>query len=230
MFDPQKLLDQFLGAKSPDGSRKGMSPEMIKTLAGGAAATGLAAIVLGTKPGQKLARTAAKLGGAAALAGLAYKVWADWQASKSAPADEPQQPMKDVTPSPEGTAFLPAAPKARDDLSLNLLRAMIAAAKADGHVDDAEQKKIFGRLDELNLDAEAKAFVMDELHKPLDIDSVVAAASSPEAALQIYAASFLAIVPDDAAEQAYLDKLATRLKLDPVLTANIEQEARKALG
>ena len=71
---------------------------------------------------------------------------------------------------------------------------------------------------------------MDELKKPLDIDAVVAAATSPELAVEIYAASVLAIDPDDPAEQAYLAMLASRLKLDPDLRASIETEAAKAMA
>ena len=143
-----------------------------------------------------------KLGGTAALAGLAYKVYSEWQASKQ-PARRPDasQPMKDVTPP---AVFLPQAATARADMSLAVLRAMIAAAKADGHIDAAEQQKIFGKLDEMQLGIEDKAFVVDELAKPLDIDAVVAAATTPELAVEIYAASVLAIDADDPAEQAYL--------------------------
>lgn len=228
MFDPKTLLDQFLGNANPDGTRQGMSPDMKKGLATGAAATGLAAILLGTKPGKKLAKTAIKVGGTAALAGLAYKAYQSWQQSKSQPAA--QQPMKDVTPQPEGTPFLPAIPAVRDEMSMAILRAMIAAAKADGHIDMAEQQKIFGKLDELDLDVEAKAWVMDELRKPLDIDAVVKAATTPELAVEVYAASVLAIDPDDPAEQAYLAMLASRLKLEPGLKSAVEEEARKALA
>ena len=135
--------------------------------------------------------------------------------------------MKDVTPKVEGTVFLPSAPEERNELSLVLLRAMIAAAKADGHIDAEEQKKIFAKLGELDLDTDSKAFVIDELRKPLDIDAVVAGATSPERAVEIYAASVLAIDPDDPAEQAYLAMLASRLKLDPALKASVETEARK---
>ena len=49
MFDPKALLDQVLGGVGPDGQRKGMSPEMVKGLAGGAALGGLAGILLGGK-------------------------------------------------------------------------------------------------------------------------------------------------------------------------------------
>ena len=232
MFDPQKLLEQFLGGgTNPDGSKKGMSPDFVKGLATGGVAGGLAGILLGGKTSKKLAKGAVKLGGTAALAGLAYKVYNDWQSSKQAPpAAEAPAPMKDITPKPEGTPFLPAIPRQRDEMSLSILRAMIAAAKADGHIDAMEQQKIFGRLDELDLGTEEKAFVMDELRKPLDIDSVVAAASTPELAVEIYAASFLAIDPDDPAEQAYLAMLASRLKLDPGLKHSIETEAAKAMA
>ena len=234
MFDPQKLLEQFLGGGSnPDGTKKsgGLSPDFMKGLATGGVTGGLAGILLGGKSSKKMAKGVVKMGGTAALAGLAYKVYNDWQASKNAP---PQvvapPPMKDITPKPEGTAFLPSIPKARDDMSLSILRAMIAASKADGHIDAAEQQKIFGKLDELDLDMEAKAFVMDELRKPLNIDQVVASATTPELAVEIYAASFLAIDPDDPAEQAYLAMLASRLKLDPGLKANLEIEARKVMA
>jgi uncharacterized membrane protein YebE (DUF533 family) len=112
-------------------------------------------------------------------------------------------------------------------LAHNLLRAMIAAAKADGHIDAVEQGNIFGKLDELDLDTEAKAFVMGELRKPFDIEAVVAGATTPERGVEIYAASLLAIDPDDPAEQGYLAMLASRLKLDPALKASVESEAKK---
>lgn len=233
MFDPQKLLEQFLGGGSAgqDGKAKaGLSPDFVKGLATGGVAGGLAGVLLGGKSSRKLAKGALKLGGTAALAGLAYKAYTQWQASRNeaAPAAEPA--MKDITPAAEGTPFLPAASSQRNTMSLAILSAMIAAAKADGHIDAEEQRRIFDRLDALDLGTEEKAFVMDELRKPLDIDSVVRAATSPELAVEIYAASCLAIDPDDAAEQAYLAMLASRLKLDPGLKAAVETEARKAVA
>jgi len=227
MFDPQKLLDQFLGGQSADGKKGGVSPDLIKGLAGGAVAGGLASILMGSKGGKKLAKGALKIGGAAVLGGLAYKAYQTWQSNKGAPTTVPMGDLKDITPKAEGTPFLPAPRAERDELSLSLLRAMIAAAKADGHIDAVEQKRIFDKIDELALDTEAKAFVIDELRKPLDIDAVVRGASTPEAAVEIYAASALAIDPDDPAEQAYLAMLASRLKLDPGLRASVDEEVMK---
>jgi len=233
MFDPQKLLEQFLGgsAPGPDGkARSGVSPDFVKGLATGGVAGGLAGVLLGGKSSKKLARGALKLGGTAALAGLAYKAYTHWQASRSGAPTAPEPAMKDITPAPEGTGFLPAAAAQHEAKSLAILSAMIAAAKADGHIDAEEQRQIFGKLDELDLGTAEKAFVIDELRKPLDIDAVVKSAVTPELAVEIYAASCLAIDPDDPAEQAYLAMLASRLKLDPGLKAAVETEARKAVA
>src|SRR5690606_1919758 len=102
-------------------------------LAGGAAAGSLAAILLGSKGGRKLARNAVTMGGMAVLGGIAYKAYSDWQASKGMQSTVPPAPqgMKDVTPAPEGTPFLPAPETERNALGLALITAMIAAAKAD---------------------------------------------------------------------------------------------------
>ena len=48
--------------------------------------------------------------------------------------------------------------------------------------------------------------------------------------MEIYAASVLAIAPDDPAEQAYLAMLASRLKLDPGLRLAVEREAAKTVA
>ena len=232
MFDPQKLLEQFLGGgKTADGSQKpGVSPDFMKGLATGGVAGGLAGILLGGKTSKKMAKGAVKLGGTAALAGLAYKAYTQWQASRAGAAAPEPAAMKDVTPRPQGTPFLPSPPQQRDDMSLAILRAMIAAAKADGHIDQEEQRRIFDKLDALDLGTEEKAFVIDELRKPLDIDAVVAGATTPEIAIEIYAASVLAIDPDDPAEQGYLAMLASRLKLDPGLKLAVEKEAAKTVA
>lgn len=218
MFDPAKLLDQFLGAPGPTGKRSGPSSDTVKGFAGGALAGSLATILLGGGSPKKMLKTAIKTGGTAAIAGLAYKAWTEYQNSRG--DGQPALPHTDV----EGTVFLPSTKSERDATSLAILTAMIAAAKADGHIDAEEQKRIFAKLDSAPMDAEAKAFLMDELRKPLDIDAIVKLATTEEMAIEIYTASCMAINADDAAEQAYLAMLAARLKLMPELKAEIEKQ------
>ena len=105
-----------------------------------------------------------------------------------------------------------------------IVKAMINATKADGKIDDAEVQKIVGKLDDDGLTREEKDFFITEANKPLDLDGVVASAGNkPEMAAQIYAASLLAIEVDTAAEQRYMQQLASGLGLHPQVTAHIER-------
>lgn len=237
MFDAKRLLDQFMGGQGGQGGQGGSSGgggDFLRGAGGGALAGGLAAILLGTKTGRKLGGEALKLGGMAAVGALAYKAYRDWQAGKqpapAAPQPQPQQAPVPMLPAPSGTPFNPSTPSEQQTLARHLLRAMIAAAKADGHVDAQEQARIFAEMDKLPLAADDKAFVMDELRAKLDIDAVASAASTPEEAAEIYTASLLAIDVDNAAERGYLGMLAARLKLDDALVAHLQQSVAAATG
>ena len=227
MFDAKRLLDQVVG-----GQGSGGGGDFLRGAGGGALAGGLAAILLGTKTGRKLGGEALKLGGVAAVGALAYKAYRDWQAGKqpapATPQQQQQQAPVPMLPAPSGTPFNPSTPSEQQTLARHLLRAMIAAAKADGHVDAQEQARIFAEMDKLPLAADDKAFVMDELRAKLDIDAVAGAASTPEEAAEIYTASLLAIDVDNAAERGYLGMLAARLKLDDALVAHLQQNVAAA--
>jgi len=222
-------------------------------LATGALAGGLAGLLLGGKKPKKLAKTALKAGGLALVGGLAYKAYSDWQANKSAsagaPASAPSQtpaptPMPASAPAattasapsgtqtgfqpqlpPPGTPFNPSAPEDQHRLCTTLIRAMIAAAKADGHISTEERTRIAGQIEAAGMDAEHRAFIEQELARPLDIDAVAASAATPEQAVEVYAASLLAIDPNGIAERGYLAMLAARLKLDPDLVAYLHANA-----
>jgi len=179
-------------------------------------AAGLAAGMLlsGGKLG-KLVGSTAKVGAVAAIGSLAWQAWQNYQ--KNQPG----------APSSSQDAFVPPpqASYQTEELGKTLVRAMIAAAKADGQIDAEEKDRIFKRLETMQLTAEEKAFVFDELSSPLDIDAVVARADTPEHAAEIYAASLVAMVPDTPTERAYLETLSTRLNLAPALVAEIHRTA-----
>lgn len=102
-----------------------------------------------------------------------------------------------------------------------ILRAMIEAAKADGQIDQAEVDKIGGKLNE---SPEARDFVMQEMNRPLDIAGLCADVSDAHEAVEVYAASLLAIEVDTRAEQDYLAQLADGLGLSQDLVARIHQQ------
>jgi uncharacterized membrane protein YebE (DUF533 family) len=229
MFDAKKILDQFLGAQSDTGSASQGGNNNFGGIAGGALAGGLMGLITGTKTGRKIGKNALTYGGTALLGGLAYKAWKDWQNGKVAevPGNYAAGGQAEFEPAPAGSAFLPPAGQ-ENEFNRSLLRAMIGAAKADGHIDAQEQQRIFKHVNDLALDAEEKAFVMDELASPLDVDAIAAASSGPETAVEIYAVSLIAIDASGAAEQHYLSKLAARLGIEPALAAHIHANVERA--
>lgn len=202
-------IDQIVKALQTD-------PNAQRTAMTGAA--GLAAGMLLSGGGLgKLAGNAVKIGAVAAVGGLAYNAWQNYQKNQQgAPAQAPAQ-----------DAFIPAAHDShgQEELGKSLVRAMISAAKADGRIDADEKEAIFAKLETMSLSAEEKAWVFDELSSPLDINAVAARADTPEHATEIYAASLVAITADTAAERAYLDALASKLRLAPGLVAEIHEAA-----
>lgn len=239
MFDAKSLLDQFIGGQNPQGGRGSpfgsasggdllqQAGNALSGFGGGALTGGLAGLLLGSKGGRKLAGSALTYGGLAVAGALAYRAYQNYQAGKQAtPAAAAQTPL---LPPPADTPFNPVQEADQQSLGRNLLRAMIAAAKADGHIDAAEQANIFAQMDKLNVGAEDKIFVMDELRKPLDVDAVASAARTPEEAAEIYTVSLLAIDVDNPSERAYLALLAARLKLDDKLVAHLHATVEGAL-
>ncbi|SMQ70205.1 Uncharacterized membrane protein YebE, DUF533 family [Devosia lucknowensis] len=201
-------IDQILKTLQTDKN-------MQRTAMTGAAGLAAGMLLSGGKPG-KLLGGAVKAGALAAVGGLAYKAWQNHQQSQN-----------NSVPAPREDAFIPAPSdeRAQEELGKTLVRAMISAAKADGRIDAEEKEAIFEKLKSMPLSAEEKAWVFDELSTPLDINAVVARADTPEHAAEIYAASLVAISADTAAEQAYLEALAIKLKLDPALVTEIHRQA-----
>lgn len=155
-----------------------------------------------------------KTGAIAGIGALAYNAWQNHQRTQQAPA----APSRDAFIPPVGGA-------AEEELGRTLVRAMIAAAKADGRIDAEEKDRIFKRLETMPLSSEEKAFVFDELSSPLNIDAVAGRADTPAHAAEIYAASLVAMAPDTPEEETYLKTLAERLKLSPELVAEIHKSA-----
>jgi uncharacterized membrane protein YebE (DUF533 family) len=205
------LAEQKLGVPAAGSDRDAMLAGMGK----GAAAAGVLAVLLGTKGGRKLGGSALKLGSLAAIGTVAYKAYQQWQ-SQQTTTGSVQQPAP-----PVGQLTGPAA----EGRSRALLRALIAAAKSDGHIDTAEQAAIDAELGKMTLDTDTLHFIKAEIDRPLDAAEVAAGADSQETALEMYATSLLVIDQVNEQERAYLNQLATALKLPPTLVSLLEKQA-----
>jgi uncharacterized membrane protein YebE (DUF533 family) len=227
MFDAKKLLDQFLGSQVPglSGSVKDRAGQFGDIAKNNPLKTaGIVAAILGTKTGRNIAGNVAAVGGIAAVAGLgylAYKNYQSGQAPQTAPQPTPASAQPIALPPPD-SAFSLQSPQLSNDFALVLVRAMIAAARADGHIDAAERANIMDKIHAVDLGNEAEAFIQNELANPVDIDELVAAARTEEQKVELYTATRLTIDPDTRAERGYLDLLAGRLGLPDALLDHID--------
>lgn len=179
----------------------------------GALAGGALAVLLGTGAGRRVAGTAATLGGVAALGKIAADAYATWQARQGAGE------------AAAGAPIVALDGEAAEQRGRLLLRAMLAAARADGHIDSAERARIQRLTMQLGLDDELRLMIDAELARPLDLAELAAGAGDPAAATEVYLASLAVIDLNHPDERAHLDQLAAALGLDPALAAELEARA-----
>ena len=147
---------------------------------------------------------------------------------KNAPA--PTSPWGDApgASKPSADPWAPVAaepaaePSAETAEALLMLRAMIAAAKADGAIDAEERGRIAAQLDGAGLSAMARDAVLADFEKPQTPAALAKQATDPMLAAQLYAAAVVGAGEIAAAERAWLDECAKALKLDRAATAAIE--------
>lgn len=182
----------------------------------GALAGGVLGLLLGNRKARKMGGKLAVYGGLAAIGTLAYKAYGDWKQQQGGAATA-TSPTPDALPPPDAESHSQA-----------ILKALIAAAKADGHVDDREREVIEGEFSRLDAEPEVRQWLQAELQKPLDPAEVARAATSPQLASEMYLASLLAVDEQNFMERTYLDELARQLKLDDGLKAQLEQRMKDA--
>ncbi len=215
------MLEQFGGGSADEllGRAKEWAGDN-KAAAGGILG-GLGALVLGTRTGRGLATGAAKAGALALIAGLAYKAYQNQQAGRPlisrGEGDVPDLP-------PSGSEF-DVAQVTNDDAKL-YLRAMIAGAASDGHIDDEERKAIMGGVRSAGMGDEAANFLEDEFGWPATAEDLALDVKTPEQAAQVYTAARMTIGGENAAEQAFLDELSERLKIDAGYIEHIDAEVQ----
>ncbi len=226
-----QLLDQFLGAKQADEAPQQSSNPLAKVpggLAGGLAAGGLLGLLAGSKKARKtagnLATGAAGVGGAAALGALAYKAYQSWQ--KGTDTSPPQVDHTGAPAQLSSHQFDPAIRAGADGkpFEATLIKSMIAAANADGHVDEDEQARIFEAVEKMQLDPNDKALIFDTLRDPPDVHAICSLSSGLEQATEIYLVSRMAIDVDDPREFAYLRELAEGLSLPMALVDQLDEQ------
>jgi len=167
--------------------------------------------------------------------GVAMAAWEHFQQQQRqrppvAGPGVPPPPPPGVTPLPPpppaaGPAAGPPAPPTRpagaEQEALLLIRAMVAAAHADGQLDTEERSRILDRIRAAGLGAEEQARLEATMAAPPTIGELVAGVTSPDLAEQVYIVSLLAARPDTDAERSHLAALAGALALDDATVARL---------
>ena len=137
------------------------------------------------------------------------------------------QPKSRQAPTPSSGSVDARGPKTTPggdaEHALILVRAMVNAAKADGQIDEKEQKSILERLS--NPSRENIDFLRQEFQRPLDVREF--ALSVPIGMeQQVYTMSLIAIDLDTGQEAKYLMELAEALRLP----ADVREQIHQRLG
>lgn len=212
-------------------TQSGIASGLAAGVAGGA---GLALL---SRKGRKHAGTLLKAGGLALIGGLAWQAYRSYRAAGDPAGEQPRGDNRvpaggaaagrSATVMPLRSAIAVAEdPEAPGNArGLLIVRAMIAAASADGHIDGREKDRIFARVDDLDLSAAEKGLLFDELSAPASLIDIAEEARALNAAAEVYTASLLAIDAGCARGRVYLQDLSEILVLPPILVRRIHEAA-----
>ena len=211
------LSKQLGGGSSGQGSSSSGGFD-VKSLLGG----GAMGMLVGSKRGRSMGGKALKYG---AIAGVGMLAWKAWQSSQAAKTDSGQNTAQHAS---EGERVEVLSGEIQERRSLELLQAMIMAARADGHIDEQEQALITEQIDALGADQEMHNWVEQQLKAPLDAQALAREADSPQAAREMYLISVAVTDDQNPMERAWLDQLASALNLPKEMTAELERQAEQA--
>jgi uncharacterized membrane protein YebE (DUF533 family) len=188
MFDARRVLGQVLG-EALGGSFGGSK----RRRRGPLAALGVGKAQLGV-----------------GLLGLAFAAYEHYNQKSAAPgaAAAGASPLPATPPPPP-----PPMRAVDDERALHLLRAMIAAAHADGGIDDTERSTLLDRARATGLADADLATLEVEIRAPMTAAQI--AARTPDGLQEeTWVAAFVAAMPDTEEEQRFLAGLGEALGFD----------------
>lgn len=190
-----------LGSKLSQGDSSGLSK-----ISGMASAAGRLGSVLGRKTGSS--NVLVKLGSAAALGAMAYQAYQKYAADNTPPQ---QSFTSETTPT-------------NADSSKIVLRAMVAAAAADGEISKQERKLIEGEGN--SVEADLEDWLEQEFEQPASIEEIAKEIGDNKAlAAEAYLAARVVCGDLERSEIVFLSDLSRSLNLDEKLVKTLEEHA-----
>lgn len=230
MINAEKLLGQLLGGVLGKGHGKGHGKGKQKLMNGLTSGAGLMTAI-GLAVGAYEVLKDKKTGGAMAMPGVAAPppppLPAPGQTGGS-PAAPPPVPPPQWTAAPPvaPVSSCPASTSGSEEIARRMIQVMVAAAHADGTLDEREERAILDKLRTIDLSHEERMFLLNELHNPREVAALVAGMNDPSTAKAMYMLACSTIEVDAEAERAWLNELAVGLGLSPAVQAFIEEQNR----
>lgn len=199
------LSSQLKGGKSGTGGLD------VKSLLG----KGALGLLVGSKRGIKMG-SAMKYGTLAGIGVLAWKAYQNYQASAASNTQSAE--------APQGQPLEQLQGQAQERRGLEILQAMIMAARADGHIDNDERALLTQEIEKLGPDDDLQAWIQQQFEAPLDASILARNADSPQASREIYLVSAVMVDEQNPMERAWLDQLARELNLSVEMTRELDRQ------
>jgi len=165
-----------------------------------------------------------------AAAGVAWGVYETWQGQQRAGAGSAAGTPGATPPLPGGGRTAPpplppaAGAAALPEHVVRVVRLMVSAAGADGHLGPAERARILEEAEKVG----AGELVAGELESPHPLAGIVAGVTDPKLREDLYTLAFSIVRADETVtggERIYLAQLAHHLELDTAAVARLETAA-----
>ncbi|OSI08971.1 Protein of uncharacterised function (DUF533) [Neisseria animaloris] len=201
------LLNQVLGTVQQKTGGGSNNKDTLMKIGGGAAAAGLISMFLKKKNTKKMVSA----GSMAALGALAYHAYQSWQRNNG----NSQAVLNQA-------AFEPVGHDA-ENAGRIILRTMIAAASADGLIDEQEQQLI---QNESGGDPSTRQWLLAETARPATpADIAREIGNNPALASEAYLAARMVCGDLARKEIVFLSQLSQALNLDEKLVETLEKQA-----
>jgi uncharacterized membrane protein YebE (DUF533 family) len=218
MIDAEKMLKGLLGSKGALGGLEKMTGALGNGSLPGKAAVGLGLLGVAMAAFEHFAEQK----GAAARGPVPA-------GGPGVPPPPPAGGIRTPPPPPGGQPSAPPPPPSAVPADpVLLIRAMIAAANADGVLDDTERMRILAQLEGTGLSGEEKDFLSEEFGAPRSLDEIAAAVDGPAAAAQVFTVSLMAVDADTPEEREYLEALRLALNLTDEQARSIARRLGRA--
>ncbi len=219
MFNPEKMLGMVLQEFVGGGKRKGRKKSsLLSGLTSGGALMTAIGLGVGALEILKHKQSGAVPTGPPPLQTRSAPPPLPGQAAAPPPPPPPPSRGSGAPPPLQAPSLEPVA------MAIRMIQVMIAAAHADGTLDQEEETRIISQLNRSDLSREERDFFLDELHQPRRVAELTAGISDPATARAMYLLAVNTVTVDSPEERQWLDELAQGLQLSKAMQGFIENQ------